>query len=190
MRKRERNYSHANTARVRDDPQVLARVGEIAAATYAAEAATMRVAAAVQEVSITAQKGREAIAEANEAVEVESAAAQVVVSDLVLKATSDLFDTLGASGTSRTRALDRHWRNARTVASHNPRLFKARVVGAHLVNGTPPPYVWAIGTTQRDAAVRGPGLMGGRNPRSPGRWIRAPRPRWRLEPRSKVEQSS
>ena len=155
VRKRERNYSHANTARVRDDPQVLARIGEIAGATYAAESATMRVAAAVQEVSITAQKGREAIAGANEAVEIESAAAQVVVSELVLKATSDLFDTLGASGTSRTRALDRHWRNARTVASHNPRLFKARVVGAHLVNGTPPPYVWAIGTTQRDARSEG-----------------------------------
>ena len=153
VRRRERNYSHANTARVRDDAQVLARVGEIAAATYAAEAATLRVAAAVQEVSITAQKGQEAIAAANEAVEVESAAAQVVVSDLVLKATSDLFDTLGASGTARSRALDRHWRNARTVASHNPRLFKARVVGAHLVNGTPPPYFWAIGTTQRDGAV-------------------------------------
>ena len=153
VRKRERNYSHANAARVRDDPQVLARIGEIAGATYAAESATMRVAAAVQEVSITAQKGAQAIAEANEAVEIESAAAQVVVSELVLKATSDLFDTLGASGTSRTRALDRHWRNARTVASHNPRLFKARVVGAHLVNGTPPPYVWAIGTTQRDVTV-------------------------------------
>jgi alkylation response protein AidB-like acyl-CoA dehydrogenase len=155
VRNRERNYSHANSARVRDDAQVLARVGEIAGATYAAESATLRVAGALQEVSITAQKGPEAIAVANEAVEIESAAAQVVVSELVLKATSDLFDTLGASGTSRTRALDRHWRNARTVASHNPRLFKARVVGAHLVNGTPPPYVWAIGTTQREARSEG-----------------------------------
>jgi alkylation response protein AidB-like acyl-CoA dehydrogenase len=149
VRRRERNYSHANAARVRDDAQVLARVGEVAAAAYAAEATTLRVAAAMQEVSCTAQKGDDAILAANEAVEVESAAAQVVVSELVIKATSDLFDTLGASGTSRARALDRHWRNARTVSSHNPRLFKARVVGAHLVNGTPPPYAWAIGTTQR-----------------------------------------
>ena len=82
VRRRERSFSHANASRVRDDVQVLARVGEIAAATYAAEAATLRVAAAVQDVSITAQKGRDAIAEANEAVEIESAAAQVVVSDL------------------------------------------------------------------------------------------------------------
>ena len=150
VRNRERNFSHANAARVRDDPQVLARVGEIAAATYAAEATTLRVAAAVQDVSITAQKGEAAIAAANEAAEIEAAAAQVVVSELVLRATTDLFDTLGASGTSRAKALDRHWRNARTVASHNPRLFKSRVVGAHLVNGTAPPYVWTIGTTRRE----------------------------------------
>ena len=50
VRRRERNYSHANAARVRDDAQVLARVGEIAAAVYAAEATTLRVAGALQEV--------------------------------------------------------------------------------------------------------------------------------------------
>jgi alkylation response protein AidB-like acyl-CoA dehydrogenase len=149
VRRRDRNYSHANTARVRDDPQVLARVGDLASATYVAEAATLRVAATLQDVSLTAQKGVEAIGASVEAVEIESAAAQVVVTEHVLRVTSDLFDTLGASGTSRARALDRHWRNARTVSSHNPRLFKARVVGAHLVNGTPPPYAWAIGRTDR-----------------------------------------
>ena len=40
VQKRTRNFSHANAPRVRDDAQVLARVGEIAAAVYAAEAAT------------------------------------------------------------------------------------------------------------------------------------------------------
>lgn len=152
VRARERNYSHANAARVRNDPQVLACVGQIASAVYAAEAATLRVATAVQEVADlagrTGEGVAEAIAEANEAAEVESSAAQVVVTELVLRATSDLFDTLGASGTSRHLALDRHWRNARTVSSHNPRILKARVVGAHLVNGTAPPYAWAIGRTE------------------------------------------
>jgi alkylation response protein AidB-like acyl-CoA dehydrogenase len=139
VRRRERNYSHANASRVRDDAQVLARVGDIAAAAYAAEATTLRVAAAMQEVSCTAQKGDAAITAANEAVEVESAAAQVVVSELVIKATSDLFDTLGASGTSRARALDRHWRNARTVTNHNPRYWKAAVVGKYHLTGVEPP---------------------------------------------------
>ena len=48
VRRRERNYSHANAPGGRDDVQVRARVGEIAAAVYAAEATTLRVAAALQ----------------------------------------------------------------------------------------------------------------------------------------------
>lgn len=149
VRARTRNYSHANAPRVRDDAQVLARIGDIGAAVYAAEAATIRVAASLQVVADLATARPDRVAAAVEVGELESAAAQVVVSDLVLRATSDLFDALGASATARTEGLDRHWRNARTVASHNPRILKSRVVGAHLVNGTPPPYAWAIGATRR-----------------------------------------
>ena len=149
VRKRTRNFSHANAPRVRDDAQVLARVGEIAAAVYAAEAATLRVAASVQAVADAALAPDDEVAALVEASEIESSTAQVVVSELVLRATSDIFDALGASATARPQALDRHWRNARTVASHNPRILKARVVGAHAVNGTPPPYAWSIGVTRR-----------------------------------------
>lgn len=152
VQQRERNYSHANAARVRDDPQVLARVGEIASAVYAAEAITLRVAEALQEVFEATLATSQELDRLNEAAELATSQAQVVVTDLVLKATSDLFDTLGASATARSKGLDRHWRNARTVSSHNPRILKATVVGGNLVNGTPPPYAWAIGTTQRDSA--------------------------------------
>ena len=144
-----RNFSHANAPRVRDDAQVLARVGEVAAAVYAAEAATLRVAASIQAVADAALGGADEVAALVEASEIESSTAQVVVSELVLRATSDIFDALGASATARPLVLDRHWRNARTVASHNPRILKARVVGAHAVNGTPPPYAWSIGGTRR-----------------------------------------
>ncbi|PUA82390.1 acyl-CoA dehydrogenase family protein [Nocardioides currus] len=149
VRSRTRNYSHANAARVRDDAQVLARIGDIAASVYAAEATTQRVAASLQVVADVPSRHHHDVAAAVEEAEIESAAAQVVVSELVLRATSDLFDTLGASATARTEGLDRHWRNARTVASHNPRILKSRVVGAHVVNGTPPPYAWSIGGTRR-----------------------------------------
>jgi alkylation response protein AidB-like acyl-CoA dehydrogenase len=149
VRARTRNYSHANAPRVRDDAQVLARIGEIAAAVYAAEATTLRVAASLQAVSEIPSRHHHDVAAAVEAAEIESAAAQVVVTELVLKATSDLFDTLGASATARSEGLDRHWRNARTVSSHNPRILKSRVLGAHVVNGTPPPYAWSIGGTRR-----------------------------------------
>ncbi|MBL0749319.1 acyl-CoA dehydrogenase family protein [Nocardioides baculatus] len=149
VQKRTRNFSHANAPRVRDDAQVLARIGEIAAAVYAAEAATLRVAASVQAVADAVLVGDDEVGALVEASEIESSTAQVVVSELVLRATSDVFDALGASATARPLALDRHWRNARTVASHNPRILKARVVGAHVVNGTPPPYAWSIGGTRR-----------------------------------------
>ncbi|NYE35573.1 alkylation response protein AidB-like acyl-CoA dehydrogenase [Nocardioides cavernae] len=149
VQKRTRNFSHANAPRVRDDAQVLARVGEVAAAVYAAEAATLRVAESVQAVADAVLAGPEEVAALVESSEIESSTAQVVVSELVLRATSDIFDVLGASATARPQALDRHWRNARTVASHNPRILKARVVGAHAVNGTPPPYAWSIGGTRR-----------------------------------------
>ncbi len=149
VRSRTRNYSHANAPRVRDDAQVLGRIGDIAAAVYAAEAATIRVAASLEVVADQPTAHPEHVAAAVEVSEIESAAAQVVVTELVLKATSDLFDTLGASATARSEGLDRHWRNARTVSSHNPRILKSRVVGAYVVNGTPPPYAWAIGGTRR-----------------------------------------
>ena len=51
----------------------------------------------------------------------------------------------GASATDRGLGLDRHWRNARTIASHNPVLYKARNIGDYSVNGRVPEYVWAIG---------------------------------------------
>lgn len=144
VRARTRNYSHANASRVRDDPQVLGLVGEISAAAYAAESLAVSAARALDAAADASEADLQG---ATERAELEATAAQVTVSRLVLESASDLFDALGASATSTARALDRHWRNARTVASHNPRLFKARVLGAHDVNGTPPPYAWSIGTT-------------------------------------------
>lgn len=154
VRARERTFSHGNAPRVRDDAQVLGRVGEIAAAVYVAESATLRVAEAIQRVADLAGRdhGDGEVRRAVDEAEVEASTAQVAVTAQVLAATSDLFDTLGASATARRTGLDRHWRNARTVASHNPWLFKARVVGDHLVNGAAPPTAWSIGATRRDEA--------------------------------------
>ncbi len=38
-----------------------------------------------------------------------------------------------------TLNFDRHWRNIRTLLSHNPSAYKAQVVGDRLINGTAPP---------------------------------------------------
>ena len=64
--------------------------------------------------------------------------AQLVIVSAALEATTTVFDALGASGVSEEVALDRHWRNARTLASHNPRVYKARILGDWLINGKDP----------------------------------------------------
>ena len=58
-------------------------------------------------------------------------------------------DAARARALANELALDRHWRNARTAGSHNPWVFKARIVGDHAVNGVEPPRVWAIGATRQ-----------------------------------------
>lgn len=70
---------------------------------------------------------------------IEVAKAQLVAERLTLDAAQRLFDTGGASATARTLNLDRHWRNARTIASHNPLAYKAWATGDFVVNGALPP---------------------------------------------------
>lgn len=65
-----------------------------------------------------------------------TAKTQLLVSKLALTAAERLFEVGGASATSRTHNLDRHWRNLRTIFSHNPLNHKARILGDHALNGT------------------------------------------------------
>ncbi|EKS9912135.1 monooxygenase [Burkholderia multivorans] len=146
VRGRTRVYSHGNAARAADDAQLQQVIGEIASWAYGAEALTLRAAQSLQ-LAYDAHFSGDDAAElaANLAAEIESAQSQLVVSDLVLRAATRLFDALGASATRSATALDRHWRNARTVSSHNPLVYKARIVGDWVINGRTPPFVWRVG---------------------------------------------
>lgn len=145
---RRRTYTHAAAARSSDDPQVLQVVGRIRAAAYAAGAITLQAAASLERAfAAHFEDDAEAEEKANAVAELEAAQAQTVISDLILEASTLLFDALGASATKKPAGLDRHWRNARTLASHNPRIYKHRIIGDFAVNGTPPPYQWRIGAS-------------------------------------------
>lgn len=152
VRSRKRIYSHGNAPRVSEDPQVQQVVGEVAAWVYAAEASAVRAAEPAQRAYLARFAGDEALErEANVAAEIESSTAQVVVSELIQRATTQLFNALGASDIRQGKALDRHWRNARTVSSHNPVIYKARIIGDWVVNGNEPPFVWQIGNGPQKA---------------------------------------
>ncbi|WP_223553622.1 acyl-CoA dehydrogenase family protein [Pseudomonas sp. BF-R-01] len=146
VRERKRIYSHGNAQRVSEDSQVQQVVGEVAALVYAAEASALKAAQPAQRAYLARFSGDDALERAaNVAAELESAKAQVVVSELIQRATTELFNALGASDVRQGKSLDRHWRNARTVSSHNPVIYKARIVGDWEINGTEPPFVWQIG---------------------------------------------
>jgi alkylation response protein AidB-like acyl-CoA dehydrogenase len=52
---------------------------------------------------------------------------------------SDLFSLSGASAADEKYDLSRHWRNARTHASHDPADWKYHHVGNFLLSNVPPP---------------------------------------------------
>ena len=74
--------------------------------------------------------------------------AQQVILPLVLEATSLLFEVGGASATSQVRRLDRHWRNARTLASHNPAIYRERALGDFYLNDVSPAAAWRAAQEQ------------------------------------------
>ncbi|GLW10907.1 acyl-CoA dehydrogenase [Microtetraspora sp. NBRC 13810] len=133
-RERARPIQHSGAVRSVDDPYVRQAVGEISARAYAAEAAVLRAAGAID------RAWRDGLSPASlTGASVEVAQAQFFAAEAALKAGELLFDVAGGSATLRGHNLDRHWRNARTVASHNPRQWKAAVVGAHHLTGAEPP---------------------------------------------------
>ncbi|MCX6498419.1 MAG: acyl-CoA dehydrogenase family protein [Arthrobacter sp.] len=143
VRDRKRTFNTGSGELFRHDPLILQLVGHLSAKAFAAEtvvraAARELDAAADPELDLTPVQR---YARGEVAVE----KAQLLVPELVQSAAQQLFDVTGASATSTSKSLDRHWRNARTVATHNPAVFKARIVGDYEVNGTTPEGLHSIG---------------------------------------------
>lgn len=148
VRKRTRIYSHGNAQLVREDAQILQVIGKASAQAYAAETIALRTAEALDASYFNHFEGDEnADLRANDRAELESSQGQVVISELVLKLTTELFNALGASASTTEKQLDRFWRNARVVSSHNPLIYKEKVIGDWEVNQAPLPYVWQIGNS-------------------------------------------
>ncbi|MCH7390908.1 acyl-CoA dehydrogenase family protein [Acinetobacter dispersus] len=148
VRQRTRIYSHGNASLVREDAQILQVIGKASAQAYAAQSIALTTAEALDAAYLQHfQNDEQAELEANERAELVSAQGQVVIAELVLNLSTELFNALGASASSSDKQLDRFWRNARVVASHNPLVYKQKVIGDWEVNQAPLPYVWQIGNS-------------------------------------------
>ena len=114
-------------------------------AVPALEAAYTAAAGAAPALGVAATESPDdGAAEAFEAAHTEAwvaaASASSVAADLTLRLTSDLFETAGASAVVAGPGLDRHWRNARVLASHTPLPHRRRQIGECLLHGTPAPH--------------------------------------------------
>jgi alkylation response protein AidB-like acyl-CoA dehydrogenase len=135
LRARTRTYSHAAGATAAADPQLLAIVGELSAAAFAAEAAVL-VAAEAQDEANGRGLAADTVFERAHRASLLAARAKVVVDELAQRAAARLFDVGGSAAVKAEFEYDRHWRNVRTLSSHNPAIYKARALGEHLVNGS------------------------------------------------------
>jgi alkylation response protein AidB-like acyl-CoA dehydrogenase len=127
---------HSPAPSAREDAFVQQVLGELTAHSHAIDA-LVRDNARVLELSSQAIRRDAADAEAHVlAGALATARTQLVVSKLALYAAERMFEAGGASATSRAHNFDRHWRNLRTLFSHNPLLHKARVIGDYELNGT------------------------------------------------------
>jgi alkylation response protein AidB-like acyl-CoA dehydrogenase len=145
VRNRTRTYSHGSAATAKEDPIIQEVVGDLSARSFAADSALAAAVAALDRSSRAILAGRDDSGATIAAVELATARAQLVILPAVLDAATALFEVGGASAVDTGLALDRHWRNARTIASHNPARFKARAVGDHLINRTPIDSWWSTG---------------------------------------------
>ena len=142
---RKRVYSHGSGNTPREDPLVQQVIGQLASTAFIAASTVQAVARGLGDIDRLRQRGEVVPESLLFEVELNTAKAQAGIVDAVLLAGSRLFDIGGASALQEDRRLDRHWRNARTLASHNPTIYKGRVVGDHLLNGARPTFYWAVG---------------------------------------------
>jgi alkylation response protein AidB-like acyl-CoA dehydrogenase len=141
VRGRTRTFAIPGTSSPRADPLVQRVVGRISSLSFAADSIVESAATVLQDAYHARLLGNADESSYIQA-EINAFQAQQIVINLVLEATTLLFEVGGASATSVTRSFDRHWRNARTVASHNPAIHRERALGDYFLNGEKPDAAW------------------------------------------------
>jgi len=134
IHKRKRSFFHGNTSDLKQDVQLQQVVGELSSYAFAAEAMVLAAARSLDEVPADRDD-----LEAAHTAALNGSQVKVAIEELAFKAATLLFDVGGASATKQSANLDRHWRNIRTLASHNPTLYKARAIGNYHINKEPLP---------------------------------------------------
>lgn len=135
VRPRERVFGVPGKSVQKHDPVVQGVVGRLSSLAYSTAVLAdqgARALEAIEPLFLAGHHDDDAIERAQE----EIFKAQQIIAQQTLEAATLLFEVGGASATSETLRLDRHWRNARTLASHNPAAQRQRELGDVALNGT------------------------------------------------------
>ena len=140
---RRRTYVHGSGELPSEDPLVQNVVGSISAKASAARHVVLGAARELEE-ALRATRDVDsledpAFLDAYAAASVSASEASVAAAELSLEAANLLFETGGASSLLTDKQLDRHWRNARVLASHTPGSYRLKSIGDFRINGTVPP---------------------------------------------------
>jgi len=139
VRSRKRTFYYAPSLIPTDDPILQQTIGQIASGAFAAETVVLAAAEALDAATEAFDAGAPDATEASHRAALLSAKAKIIADDFAIRGGSLLFDVGGASATKKVTNFDRHWRNARTLSSHNPTTFKARSIGQFEISGIPLP---------------------------------------------------
>lgn len=142
VRAKTRTFGVPGTTEPRTDPLVQRVIGKIASQAFAADAIVEHVSSALQaayENWLSGKVDDEIFAEADR----RAYQGQQILVHLIPETASLLFEVGGSSATQEARRLDRHWRNARTLGSHNPAIARERLLGDHYLNGVSFNQAWA-----------------------------------------------
>lgn len=137
VRPRTRTFGVPGTSSPRDEPLVQRVVGRLASQRFAIEATVIEAVRRLEQADLD-RRWDDSDEDRYYTALVAIFEAQQVVIELVPQAATLLFEVGGASATSVDRALDRFWRNARTIASHNPAIYREQAIGAFYLNGILP----------------------------------------------------
>ncbi|WP_027526715.1 acyl-CoA dehydrogenase family protein [Bradyrhizobium sp. Ec3.3] len=136
VRSRKRTFYAPNEIPT-EDPLLQQTVGQIASGAFAAETVVLTAAEALDVATDASDASASNAAEAAHTAALLSAKAKIIADDFAIRGGSLLFDVGGASATKKVTNFDRHWRNARTLSSHNPTIYKTRSISQYEINGTP-----------------------------------------------------
>ncbi|MDR3400097.1 MAG: acyl-CoA dehydrogenase family protein [Pandoraea sp.] len=138
VKNRSRPWPMAAVANARDDELLQFRTGGLWPRLKAAQ---LLADDALHEFERAWQRGLDLSAHARGELALNIAAARLQAARTALDTTSEIFELMGASATTRRDGFDRYWRNVRVHTLHDPLDYRQKSIGQWLLTGQlPDPY--------------------------------------------------